>query len=319
MNKESGFPIYQQLEEQIRYFLLSGALQPGTKVPTPKDLGTYLRINRNTVIAAYKELEKEGLIVTKHGQGTYISDKLPTPPNKERRQALLSLVEETIKKTQELGFSTEDLFTLVFNQAVLGLESINSEGMRALVVECNTPDLEYFQSTLKKELGIQIDGYLLSELEDRIGEDAVTMADFVITSVIHLEEVKAILESLNKEVLAIYAAPHLQTYMRIAQLPEGTKVGVACGTERGACNMKNALEEAGIKNIALEYCGTDNKALINEVLNRVDWIITSRMAYDELKAIAPPDVQFMEFFNELDRPGIEMLKQYISKKREQKN
>jgi GntR family transcriptional regulator len=306
------------LEEQIRYFLLSGSLQPGTQVPTPKDLGTYLRINRNTVISAYKELEKEGLLVTKHGQGTYISDKLPTPPDMEKRQALISLVNETLNKTHELGFSPEDLFTLVFNQAVLGLDSINDFELRALVVECNKPDLDYFYSTLKAELGIHIDGCLLSELEDRIDDDAVTRADFVITSVIHLEEVKAILESLNKDVLAIYATPHLQTFMRIAQLPAGTKVGVACGTERGACNMKNALVEAGINNIDLEYCATDNKTKVKEVVNRVDWVIASRMAYEELKAVAPPNVRFMEFFSELDKPGIEMLKQYISKRREQK-
>ena len=220
-------------------------------------MGTYLRINRNTVIAAYKELEKEGLLVTKHGQGTYISDKLPTPPDRERRQNLINLVEETIKKTQELGFSVEDLFMLVFNQAVLGLGPVDNTEMRALVVECNAQDLEYFQSTLKNELGIQIDAILLSDLPDKINEEAVTKADFAITSIIHLEDVKAILESLNKEVLAIYAAPHLQTYMRIAQLPEGTKVCVACGTERGACNMKDALVEAGIKHIDLEYCSTD--------------------------------------------------------------
>ena len=306
------------MEEQIRYFLLSGALQPGTQVPTPKDLGTYLMINRNTVIAAYKELEKEGLLVTKHGQGTYISDKLPVPPDLEKRQALMNLVNETMNKTQELGFSSEDLFTLVFNQAVLGLDSISNIELRALVVECNKPDLDYFYNTLKNELGIQINSCLLSELEERIHEDAVTMADFVITSVIHLEDVKAILELLNKDVLAIYATPHLQTYMRIAQLPAGTKVGIACGTERGACNMKNALLEAGINHVDLEYCGSENKSMIHEFLSRVDWVITSRMVYDELRAIAPPKVKFMEFFNELDKPGIEMLKQYISKRREQK-
>lgn len=245
MDKDSEFPIYQQLKEQIRYFLLSGTLQPGTRVPTPKDLGEYLRINKNTVIAAYKELEKEGLLVTKHGQGTYISDRLPVSADSEHRNALISLVNETIEKTKQLGFGAEDLFTLVFNQAVLGQESAERVQIHALIVECNIPDLEYFQETLEKELGMQLDGCLLSELQDRINEDIVTRADFVITTVIHIEEVKAILEPLGKEVTAIYAAPHLQTFMRIAQLPQGTRVGVFCGTERGACNMKDALEKAG--------------------------------------------------------------------------
>ncbi|TLM97867.1 GntR family transcriptional regulator, partial [bacterium] len=276
VNKSSEFPIYQQLKEQIKYFLLSGVLQPGTRVPPPKDLASYLQINRNTVIAAYKELEKEGLLMTRHGQGTYISEKLPPLPDEERKQALINLVRDTLERTVELGFSTEDLFTVVFNQAVLGIGSPRRKELRTLLVECNRPDLEYFQQEMQKELGIRVDGCLLAELPDKVQDEAVTAADFVVTTFFHLEDVKAILEPLGKEVMAIMAAPHLHTFMRIAQLPPGTRVGIVCGSKDGSLNMKKALESAGIENVKLANAGLDDRETLQEMLNRVDVVVASR-------------------------------------------
>lgn len=315
VNKSSEFPIYQQLKEQIKYFLLSGVLQPGTRVPPPKDLASYLQINRNTVIAAYKELEKEGLLMTKHGQGTYVSEEMPPLPDEERKQALISLVRETMEKTVQLGFNTEDLFTVVFNQAVLGLGSPRKKELRTLLVECNPPDLEYFQQELQKELGIQVDGCLLSELPDKVQEEAVTAADFVITTFFHIEDVKAILEPLGKEVIAIMAAPHFHTFMRVAQLPPGTRVGIVCASEDGSLNMKKAMETAGIEHIKLENACLDDKKALQKMFKRVDWVVASRVVIDAVKVMVPPEVQVMEFYNVLDWAGLQMLKQYLENKR----
>ncbi len=315
VNKSSEFPIYQQLKEQIKYFLLSGVLQPGTRVPPPKDLASYLQINRNTVIAAYKELEKEGMLLTKHGQGTYVSEEMPPLPDEERKQALIALVRETMERTVKLGFSVEDLFTVVFNQTVLGLDALPRKELRTLLVECNKPDLQHFQQELQKELGIRVDGSLLTELPDNVQEEIVTGADFVVTTFFHVEDVKAILEPLGKEVVAIMAAPHLHTFMRIAQLPPGTRVGIICGHEDGSLNMRRALESAGIQHITLENAGLDDREALQKMINRVDWVVASRVVIDAVKVIVPTGVQVMEFYNVLDQAGVQMLKQYLDKKR----
>lgn len=315
VNKSSDFPIYQQLKEQIKYFLLSGLLQPGTRVPPPKEAALVLQINRNTVIAAYKELEKEGLLVTRHGQGTYVSEKLTPLPDEEKKQALIALVRETLERTVQLGFRPEDLFTVVFNQTVLGLDSTHGRALKALLVECNLPDLQYYQQDLQKELGIQVDGCLLSELPEKVEEERVTGADFVVTTFFHVEDVKAILEPLGKEVIAIMAAAHLHTLMRIGQLPPGTRVGLVCASEVGAATMRRALEAAGIRHITLEHAGMENKEALDEMLGRVDWAVGSRVVIETLRAIAPPEVQVMEYSNVLDQAGVQMLKQYLEKKR----
>lgn len=319
INKNSEFPIYQQLKEQIKFYLLSGALQPGTRIPTPKDLGSYLQINRNTVIAAYKELEKEGLLVSKHGQGSFVAENIPNLPHNERRRELIALANETLMRTKELGFMPEDLFTVIFNQTVLHLDlpetNTGKSHSCALMIECNSPDLKHYQDTLRTELGIEVNGYLLDELPDKTYTDIVKRADFVVTNFTHLEDVKAILEPFDKKIFGVMAVPHFQIFMKIGQLPAGTRVGVVCVKEQWAARMRKALEDGGIKHVSLEHSGTDDLENLGKMMRRVDYLVCSRPVIETVKKLTPSGIKVLEFSNELDRAGIEMIKQYLAKQK----
>lgn len=70
-------PIYAQIMEQIRMAVAAGALARGARLPSVRALAAQLGINPNTVVKAYGELEREGLIESGQGRGTYISG---TPP-----------------------------------------------------------------------------------------------------------------------------------------------------------------------------------------------------------------------------------------------
>lgn len=313
INKNSEIPIYQQLKEQIKYFLLNGKLKPGDRLPAPKDVAIFLHINRNTVIASYKELEKEGLIVVKHGQGTYVSENLPSIPDDGRKQALINLAQETLCRTRELGFTPHDLYTIIFGQAVLGLGQ--SRRTRVLFVECSELDLDFYKRELEKELkDIAVEGCLLDDLPHKMEEEWVVSADFVITTFYHVEDVKAILEPLGKEVMAIMAAPQLDTLIRIGQLAAGTRVGLICCTAQRALRMRKALEAAGIQHIVLEHAGLDDKDVVLEMVSKVDLIVTSLTHFEQVKAVTPADIPIMEFTSVLDQAGIEMLRRFIAAK-----
>ncbi len=314
INKKVDFPIYQQLKEQIKYFLLSGILKAGEKVPSPIELEKLLKVNRNTVISAYKELEKEGLLVGKRGQGTYVSDNINVYNAKKHNQELLTLAEETIEKTKQLGFEPEELFTVIFNYTVLGVNDSKKLHLKALLTESAIQNLEYFRDVLIKELNIDVDICLLSELQDSIDSEIVRNCDFVITGFNHVEDVKATIEPLGKEVIGLMAAPSIHAFMRIAKLEPGTKVGIVCATTLGALNMKKAIENAGVENITIITCGAENNKQLLELLQKVDVVITSRIAFDTVKTLLPQGVQLLEFFAELDRNGLQMLEQYINNK-----
>ena len=309
LNKKTEFPIYQQLKEQIRYFLLNGDLQPGTKLPPPKDLAGYLRINKNTVIVAYKELEKEGVIVTKHGQGTYVSENLPPDPGFKRKQALIELAREALERARELGFGAEDLFTVVFSQTVLGLGP--AKATRVLFVECNPPDVNFYVASLEKEVRVPVEGCLLADLADRMDDKAAPEIDVVVTTFFHVEDVKAICEPMDKKVIAIMPAPEMSALLQVGQLPPGTKVGFICGTEGSTEAMSGSLGAAGIRHIDYECIPYSNREAVAKMLAEVEVIAGCRSVVEEVRKIAPSGVKVMEFGNVLEQGGVELLRKFL--------
>src|SRR5207249_2668316 len=89
LDPKSGVPIYRQIQDQIRYGVASGLLNPGEQLPTVRALAVELSVNPNTVIKAYTELEREGLLATEQGSGTFISAEPLVPLVDENRQAKL--------------------------------------------------------------------------------------------------------------------------------------------------------------------------------------------------------------------------------------
>src|SRR6185437_6375928 len=72
----SGQPPYAQLVAQVKQALRLGWLQPGDKLPTAHEVAASVAINPNTVQKAYKELEHEGLVAGRPGQGTFVERSL---------------------------------------------------------------------------------------------------------------------------------------------------------------------------------------------------------------------------------------------------
>ena len=73
LDGSSGVPPYLQLVHQVRQSLLLGYLRTGDRLPTVKEVAVNLAINPNTVVKAYRQLEHEGLVAGRPGQGTFIT------------------------------------------------------------------------------------------------------------------------------------------------------------------------------------------------------------------------------------------------------
>ena len=71
-----GVPVYRQIVNQVKYLVASGRLAPDQELPPIRSLAERLCINPNTVIHAYAELVREGVIVSRHGSGTFVSPKV---------------------------------------------------------------------------------------------------------------------------------------------------------------------------------------------------------------------------------------------------
>ena len=82
-------PIYAQLERGIRVAIATGRLRPGDQLPTVRQLAVDLRVNANTVAKVYLTLEREGVLVTRRGVGTFIADSVPKSSHAGHRERRL--------------------------------------------------------------------------------------------------------------------------------------------------------------------------------------------------------------------------------------
>ena len=104
-------PLYEQVEEKFRNLILNGALEPGSRMPSVRQLAMELSINPNTIQRAYMQLEQEGLIYPVKGKGNFIAD------NEEvRKLSIASYTEELktlIRKGKAMGMDEDELIYII--------------------------------------------------------------------------------------------------------------------------------------------------------------------------------------------------------------
>jgi GntR family transcriptional regulator len=111
LDTRSGLAPYLQLVQQVKHALRLGMLEVGDQLPTIKQIVAELAINPNTVLKAYRELEHEGLIESRPGQGTFVIKTLAGASLQSQaglRRSLLLWLQEA----QEAGLEEESIQAL---------------------------------------------------------------------------------------------------------------------------------------------------------------------------------------------------------------
>ena len=101
-------PMYRQIQERIKQLVGAGDWQPGREIPSIRQLAVALRVSVITVKRAYLELEREGVILTRHGKGSQVASQ-PELADELRRQRLASSLEEACHAAEELGLDIREL------------------------------------------------------------------------------------------------------------------------------------------------------------------------------------------------------------------
>lgn len=104
-------PIYEQVMERFEELILKGVLEPGSQMPSVRNLAMELSINPNTIQRAYMELERQGYIYTVKGRGSFISDSEHLVDIKKTE--LIDTFDKLIKEAKVLGISQEILLDRV--------------------------------------------------------------------------------------------------------------------------------------------------------------------------------------------------------------
>jgi GntR family transcriptional regulator len=112
LTARSNVPPYVQLVEQVRHALITGVLRPGDRLPTVKDVVGSLAINPNTVLKAYRDLEREGLVEGRQGVGTFVLRRPDGPPPNEQ-VALTRSLATWVARARRAGLADGDIESMV--------------------------------------------------------------------------------------------------------------------------------------------------------------------------------------------------------------
>jgi GntR family transcriptional regulator len=109
LDTNCGTPLYLQLKEQMRLGIATGTLRAGEQMPTVRELASQLRINPNTVARVYRELCSEGLLSSRQGSGTFVSDQAPALADEASVELVRARLRGAIALGRSVGLSWEAL------------------------------------------------------------------------------------------------------------------------------------------------------------------------------------------------------------------
>jgi GntR family transcriptional regulator len=112
LEPHSGVSTYLQLVQQVREALRLGYLDVGDQLPTVREVVADLAINPNTVAKAYRELEREGLVVAQQGRGTFVSGTL-ADRSVQHHEALRRRLEGWIADAERAGLDEDSIRALI--------------------------------------------------------------------------------------------------------------------------------------------------------------------------------------------------------------
>ncbi|RPF35029.1 GntR family transcriptional regulator [Streptomyces sp. TLI_185] len=125
IDRGSGVPAYVQIVEQTERALRMGTLKIGDKLPTAKEVVAATAINPNTVLRAYRDMERAGLVELRRGLGTFVTRSLARP-GAEADSPLRAELADWTARARSAGLERADIFALV--TAVLDGEGGEQDG-----------------------------------------------------------------------------------------------------------------------------------------------------------------------------------------------
>lgn len=113
IDSRSSTPIYEQIVHAIKEDILKGILQKGDKLPSVREMASLISTNPNTVSKAYQELERERVIETLRGKGTFVASNYTPKLEEERMNKLKEDIKKIIIEAHYLGIDKMDLIDIM--------------------------------------------------------------------------------------------------------------------------------------------------------------------------------------------------------------
>jgi DNA-binding transcriptional regulator YhcF (GntR family) len=292
LSTSSGVPIFKQIFDQIVYMIEAGQLADGDGLPSSRMLAANLHVNRNTVARAYAQLRDRGYIESRRRNGMVVTGAESVRREAIRHGEAQRVLNAAVTQCLELGMSADEIATIAYHESL----HAQHDALKLLFVECNVERAEEFSSKLSERLEMPVEPLVLGAFD----ANDLAGADLVITTFFHLSEVRALARETSTEVLAIVVAPHVQTLVKLAQIPKNKRIGILYWTQDQAETIRQSLVDTGLGRI--EVLGSASA----DELEGIDLLVMPS-ENPELREQVGDTVPVVEYGNVLDEASVRMV------------
>lgn len=312
--KAQKIPLYLQVKQYIKSNIDENKWPVGYKLPTERELAKTLEVSRKTVSLAYKELEKEGVITSHQGRGTFVINNCPLQKSSELGNInIIEKLDYFIRESIKAGIEPEEFLDLCKKRVYRYIQEYKK--IKIVFIECNQEQLDYFCKELELGAGVATTPILLQDFKKNIKDikKKIQYHDFIVTTFFHIEEVKNLINDDKVEILPLALNPKLESIIKIARINKNSRVGLLTISQNFAEKVKNAIYDIGLDfdNIHSEIFA--DSGMIKKFVESSDVVIVSP---GRKKDVLPfkDEKDIIEFIFVPDMGSINLLKSAILKK-----
>ena len=309
LDRQSGIPYYIQMKEFIRGKISSGLWSAGMKLPTERELAHNLGVSRNTVSQAYKELEREGILRSSQGRGTFVADDIVPVRQEGRKEKVLKIIDLAMEEAVGLGFNLDDFISFAY---VRGLEKKEMLSRTKVgFVECNPEQLAECRWPLGP--GVNLIPFMYEPGRDYAGEELkrfrerLGAMDMIVTGEEHLPEITSLLKDVDVPILGLALQARMETMMRIARLNVQRDVVLVCQSRRFGEKVGRTLEQAGLR-LNLTLLVQPGEGGLKKILPDYEAVIVAPGMRPLVEGVLPEHMEIIEFRFEPDGGSLNFLR-----------
>lgn len=311
INKENKIPLYLQLKDLVKYHISTGAIAYKQQLPTVHGLAKELRVNFDTVRKAYKELEREGLISTERGLGTFVNgtaaSRVLPPASSLSNGAVVDSVSRGVRELLQSGRTAEDIRRMIDEilQETLPLP----ENKLVLFAECNSLQARQISETLQDYLQLKVKPVLLKDLKEEVDKIAASRMKLqaVITTGFHINEVRSVVYDPAVQTDFVIANMSPETRRKLDAYVANSRFGFVCRDLESKYYKDILQTELNIRN-EVPCCTLRDKSKLAVLLKSVDVLLVTPSVFENLKKIAPKKIRVFNVQDRVDPLSLKMLK-----------
>jgi len=302
INRQSAVPLHIQLKEQVRYAIMSGVYEPGSTLPSIRELTAQLGIHRNTVHRVYLELQASGLLISRPGKGVFVNESLSEVVSTRELDQVDALIERFFKEANNLGINPVTLGRLVGQRA----PSYDSHKPIVAFVECTDHQSKERARDLTESFGITVQHLLLEDLQHS-PKTLPKHVKHLITSIFHYDEVLDVVHSGDRKVHPITYDLHPATRKLLRELEPGTRLGFICHDANTEEVIGREVAQRAPEGVFIGCANLEAPELALKLIDEVNAVILTEPAAEFCIKHCTPEHRLMELHFALNPASLDKV------------